>query len=178
PWGDGRFHGVVVARRHLERLHAEPREVLVAELAAAVVTLVEEYDLVARVELGHQESDDGGHAARVEEGFLGPFERGQLTLDHLLSWAPIPPILLARLVVLDEVDNRLGVAESVGRRAKDRVGDGVTRLLPRLSGVNGDCRHPPSFGRTSPVGSFERSQIALLDSFQVEALHTHPSFNG
>ena len=48
---DGRFHGVVVAGRHLARDDAEPRHVLRAELAAAVVTLVEEDHLVAAFSL-------------------------------------------------------------------------------------------------------------------------------
>ncbi len=45
---DRRFHRVVVAGWHLARRHAEPRQVLGAELAAAVITLVEEDHLVAR----------------------------------------------------------------------------------------------------------------------------------
>ena len=133
---DRRFHRVVVAGLHLPRRHAEPRQVLRAELAAAVITLVEEDHFVAGVELRHQQADDRRHAAGVEDRLFAPFERGQLPLDDLLARIAVAAILFARLLLLDEVDDRLRVGERVGRGAEDRIGDRVARLLPRFAGMN------------------------------------------
>ena len=117
---------------HLPRHHAEPRQVLGAELAAAVVALVEEDDLVAGVELGHQQADDRRHAAGVEHGVFAPFEGRQLPLDDLLAGVAVAAVLLAVLLLLDVVDDRLRVGEGVGRGADDRIGDRVDGLLPLL----------------------------------------------
>ena len=46
---DGGFHRFIVARFHLARDHAKPRQVLAAVLAGPVITLVEENDLIATV---------------------------------------------------------------------------------------------------------------------------------
>ena len=132
PGRDGRFHRVVIAGRHLARDDAEARQVLRAELAAAVVTLVEEDDLVAGVQLGHQQADDRRHAAGEQQGRLAPFERRQLALDDLLARIAVAAVLLARLLLLDEVDHRRRVGKRVGRGAEDRIGDRVAGLLPRL----------------------------------------------
>ena len=130
---DRRFHRVVVAGLHLPRDHAEPRQVLGAELAAAVITLVEEDHLVAGVQLGHQQADDRRHAAGEEQGLFAPFERGQLPLDDLLAGVAVAAVLFARLLLLDEVDDRLRVGERVGRGAEDRVGDRVSRPFAAAS---------------------------------------------
>ena len=117
---DGGLHRLVVAGLHLPRRHAEPRQVLRAELAAAVVTLVEEDHLVAGVELGHQQADHRRHAAGEQHGFLAAFECGQLPLDDALARVAVAAVLLARLLLLDEVDHRLRVGERVRRGAEDR----------------------------------------------------------
>ena len=119
---DGRFHRVVIAGLHLHRLHAEPRQVLRAELAAAMVTLVEEDHFVAGVELGHQQADDRRHAAGIQHGHLAAFERGQLALGHALARVAVAAVLFARLLLLDEVDDRLACRRTCTstRRRSDR----------------------------------------------------------
>ena len=133
---DRRFHRVVIAGPHLHGLHAESRQVLGAKLAAAVVTLVEEDHFVAGIELGHQQADDRRHAAGEQHGRLAAFERGQLPLGHALARVAVAAVFLARLLLFDEVDHRLRVGERVRRRAEDRIGDRVARLLPRFAAVN------------------------------------------
>ena len=64
------------------------------------------------------------------------FERRQLALDDLLAGVAVAAVLLARLLLLDEVDHRLRVGKRVGRGAKDRIGDRVARLLPRFAGMD------------------------------------------
>ena len=71
---------------------------------------------------------------------LAPFERGQLPLDDPLAGIAVAAVFLARLLLLDEVDHRLRVGERVSRRAEDRVGDRVARLLPGFAGVDGERR--------------------------------------
>ncbi len=139
---DGRFHRVVVAGRHLPRRDAEPRQMLGAELAAAVITLVEEDHLVAGVELGHQQPDDGRHAGGEQQGRFAPFERRQLPLDDFFAGIAVAAIFLARLLLLDEVDHRLRVGKRVGRGAEDRIGDRVGELLPVFAAVDGNGRQP------------------------------------
>ena len=69
-----------------------------------------------------------------------PFERGQLPLDDALARVAVAAVFFARLLLLDEVDHRLRVGERVRRRAEDRIGDRVARLLPRLAAVNAERR--------------------------------------
>ncbi len=107
-----------------------------AELAAAVVTLVEEDDLVAGVELGHQQADDGRHAGGEEQRRLAPFQGRQLPLHDALARVAVAAVLLARQLLLDEVDHALRIGERVRRGADDRIGDRVDRLLPRFAGVD------------------------------------------
>src|SRR5262249_33679643 len=52
----------------------------------------------------------------------------------------VAAILFARLLLLDEVDDRLGVGERVGRGAKDRLRHRVAELLPLLAGMDGHRR--------------------------------------
>ena len=56
------FHRLVVARGHLFKPHPKSSHVLAAKLPAAVVALVKEDDLLAGVEVGHQEADERRHA--------------------------------------------------------------------------------------------------------------------
>jgi hypothetical protein len=137
---DRRRHRFVVAGGHLPRDDAEPRQVLRAELAAAVVTLVEKDHLVAGVQLGHQEADDRRHAAGIEQRVLAPFERRQLALDDLLARVAVAAVFLAVLLLLDEVDDRLRVGKRVGRGADDRVGFPSARLEVTHAAVHHQCR--------------------------------------
>ena len=52
----------------------------------------------------------------------------------------VAAVLFARLLLFDEIDDRLRVGERVGRRAEDRIGDRVARLLPRLAAVDAERR--------------------------------------
>ncbi len=113
-----------------------------AELAAAVVALVEEDHFVAGVELGHQQADDGRHAGGKQQRRLAPFERRQLALDHFFARVAVAAVFFARLLLLDEIDHRLRVGKRVGRRAEDRLGHGVAELLPLFAGMHGHGRWP------------------------------------
>jgi hypothetical protein len=110
---------------------------LAAELPAAVVALVEEDDLLAGVQMGHQQADQRRHAAGVEHRSLSSLDGGEFVFHHPLARIAVAAVLLARLLFLDEVDDRLRVAERVGARREDRVGDGEAGLLPGLAGVHG-----------------------------------------
>ena len=110
------------------------------KLAAAMVTLVEEDDLVAGAELGHQQADDRRHAAGEEHGFFRPFQGGQLPLGDALAGVAVAAVFLARLLLFDVVDHRLRVGERVGRGAEDRIGDRVARLLAGLAAVDAERR--------------------------------------
>ena len=97
----------------MQRFDAEPREVLRAELAAAMVTFIEKNHLVAGVELGHQQSHNGGHSAGKQDGHFAPFKRRQLPLGDALAGVAVSAILFARLFFFDEIDNCLRVLERV-----------------------------------------------------------------
>jgi hypothetical protein len=66
-----------------------------------------------------------------------PSIAASLSLDDPLAGIAVAAVLLAGLLLLDEVDDRLRVAEGVGARREDRVGDREARLLPGLAGVHG-----------------------------------------
>ena len=119
---DGGFHRVVVAGLHLNGFHAEAGHVLRAEFAAAMITLVEEDDFVAGVELGHQEADHRRHAAGVEHGHLAALERGEFALGNALAGVAVTAVFFARLLFLDEVDDRLACFRTCTsrRRRSDR----------------------------------------------------------
>ena len=57
PGRDRRLHRRVVAGRHFAEHHAKSGEMLAAELPAAVVALIEEDDLLAGIQMGHQQAD-------------------------------------------------------------------------------------------------------------------------
>ena len=136
PRRDRRFHRGVVAGLHLAEPDAESRQVLPTELAAAVVALVEEDNLVSCADVGHQQSDERRHSAGEEHGLFAPLEGGEFVFHHPLAGIAVAAILLADLLLLDEVDDRLGVAEGVGARREDRVGERMARFLAGLTGVH------------------------------------------
>ncbi len=77
------------------------------------------------------------HAAGKQHGRLAPFERRQLALDHPLAGVAVAAVFFARLLLFDEVDDRLRVGERVGRGDEDRIGDRVARFLRVFAGVDG-----------------------------------------
>jgi len=145
---DGRFHAVVIAGRDLVRDDAELAQMLDAELARAMVALVEQDDLIARLQLRQQQTSHGRHAAGIQQGRFTPLQRGELALDHLLARIAVAGVFFAGQLLFHEIDDRLRVGEGVGGRAEDRVGNGEAGLEPVLARVNGLGRKPPS----RPVG--------------------------
>src|SRR5690606_33669244 len=53
----------------------------------------------------------------------------------------VAAVLLARLILLDKIDHPLRIAKRVSRRAVDRIGDRVARLLAGFAGVDCNGRH-------------------------------------
>jgi len=133
---DRRFHPIVVAGRDLVCDHAETAQVLDAEFPGAVITLVEQDDLVAGAELRQQQADHGRHSRGVQQRRGAPVQGGQLALGHLLGGIAVAGVLLTGQLLLDEVDCCLGVGEGVGGGTEDRVGHRTFRLLAGLAGVN------------------------------------------
>jgi hypothetical protein len=60
----------------------------------------------------------------------------QLPLDDFLAGMAVAAVLAAVLLLLDVVDDCLRVGKRVRRRADDRIGHRVERLLPRFAGVD------------------------------------------
>ena len=137
PGRDRRLHRRVVAGGHLAEHHAKSSQMLAAEFTAAVVALVEKDDLLAGIQMGHQQADQCRHAAGIEHGRLTPLDRCQFIFDDPLAGIAVATVLLAGLLLLDEVDDRLRVAERVRARREDRIGDREARLLPCLAGMHG-----------------------------------------
>ena len=163
PGRDRRLHRVVVARRHLTESDAESREVPPAELAAAMVALVEEDDLVPRADMRHEDADQGRHSGGEQHGILATVELGELPFHHLFAGIAVAAVLLARLLLLQEIDDRAGARERVGRRGEDRVGDREAGLLPRLAGMHRGGRGAGVTGRAD-ASTHRRSRcVGRLD---------------
>ncbi len=117
-----------------------------------MIAFVEEDHFVAGVEPGHQQPDDRRHAGREQQRRFAPFHGRQLAFDDLLAGIAVAAIFFAVLFLLDEVDDRLGVGERVGRRTEDRLGHGVAELLPVFAGMHGHGRRAGTGARSRPLG--------------------------
>ena len=137
PRVDRRFHRVIVARLHLAESDAEAGQMTPAELAAAVVALIEEHHFLTGAEVGHEHADERGHAAGEEDGHLATVEGGEFVLNHPFPRIAIAAVFLAGKILLDEVQDRAGVGKGVGRCGDDRIGDRIGQFLPGLAGMDG-----------------------------------------
>ena len=115
--------------------HPESGEMLRAEFAAAVVALIEENDFVSGTEFRHQQPDDGGHAARVDDGVLGAIEGCEFAFYDFFIRIPVATILLAVLFLVDVIEDAFGGLKSVSARATDRIGDRIAGFLTGFSSV-------------------------------------------
>ncbi len=137
---NGRFHRLVVAGGHFLGDHAKARQVLEAELAAAVITFVEQHHFVAGVQFGQQQGNEGRHAGGKQQRRLSAVQRRQFPLDHLFARIAVAAVFFAGQFLLDEINHRRRVGKRERRGAKNGVGYRVARLLACFAGVYGQGR--------------------------------------
>jgi hypothetical protein len=128
---------------------------LCAELAASVIALVKENDFVARVKLGHQQSDDRSHATGVDDRIFGMIEGGEFTFDHFFVRVAVAAVFLAVLFFADVFENAIGGFKRIGAAAADRIGDRIIRFLSSFASVNtGGARTGESVIKGRTIGFF------------------------
>src|SRR5262249_50347448 len=119
-------------------LYPEARQSAGHKLPRSAVAVLEEDDVLSPLQHREQRGGDGGHAAREEEGVLGPFQGRQPLLNRAAGGVAVSTVLFpirVLVVPLDEAFDLRAVFERVRRGLHDRRRDRVVRLVLRLARV-------------------------------------------
>ena len=128
------------------RLDAEPGEKARDELPRTPVAVLGEDDVISSLEKLEEGGGGGSHPAGEERGIFGALQRGELLLRGADGGVSVPAVFLALDVALEVPLDLRGVGEGVGGGPDDRGGDGVVRLVARLTPVHGESPGLRFFG--------------------------------